>query len=589
VKTLLHKLQRQILLTDLRFQYILKNLSPRTKIIFIFLFLVLLGSFIVFLYDTDQHLSWEVPEAGGVLREGMIEAPRFINPVLAVTDTDRSLVSLIYSGLMRSNSKGGLIPDLAERYEVSEDKRCYKFVLKEGLKWSDNKPLTSDDVIFTIDLIKNPQTQSPRRASWEGVVVEKIDERNLRFCMERPYAPFLENTTIGIIPKHIWGEMRSEEIPLSDFNLKPIGSGPFKIEKINKSPSKIINSYTLVRNRNFSLGKPFIKKVIVKFFFLEEKLINAYLNGEIDSIAGISAEQMLELKKENSALKTLFLPRIFAVFFNQDNNLVFIDRAVREALDLAVDKRKILEEVLKNFGSILDGPLPPYGSVGGFETAGNEINHEKSLEKARLILKKSGWQINKDGVFEKRKKKKSKETMTLNFSLSTSNVADLVKTAELLKKDWEKLGARVEIKVYETGDLEQGVIRPRKYDALLFGEVLGRDPDPFAFWHSSQRDDPGLNVALYANITADKLLEEARTIYDADLREKKYREFEKVVKNDMPAVFLYSPHFLYILPQAVKGFDETFISVPSERFSQIYKWYLKTKRVWDLSFLGLSF
>ena len=202
------------------------------------------------------------------------------------------------------------------------------------------------------------------------------------------------------------------------------------------------------------------------------------------------------------------------------------------------------------------------------------------LEKAKTILKKAGWTTNSDGVLEKKKSKK--ETVRLEFSLSTSNLPDLVQTAQLLKENWEQLGARVNVKVYEIGDLEENVIRPRKYDCLLFGEIMGRDPDPFAFWHSSQRNDPGLNIALYANKTADKLMEEARSLGDTSQKEEKYRRLQEEIIKDNAAIFLYSPNFIYLLPDQLKGVNAASIITPPERFSDVYNWYLRTERVWKI-------
>ncbi len=145
---------------------------------------------------------------------------------------------------------------------------------------------------------------------------------------------------------------------------------------------------------------------------------------------------------------------------------------------------------------------------------------------------------------------------------------------------WEKINVKVNLRIFEIGDLNQNVIRPRKYDALLFGLMLGRDPDPFAFWHSSQRNDPGLNIALYTNITADKLLEDARVLSDTAKRKEKYQAFQEQVIKDNPAVFLYSPEYIYLVPKSLLGADTDTITVPSERFTQIYKWYIKTKKVW---------
>ncbi|MFC1751626.1 ABC transporter substrate-binding protein, partial [Patescibacteria group bacterium] len=292
-------------------------------------------------------------------------------------------------------------------------------------------------------------------------------------------------------------------------------------------------------------------------------------------------KNIVEIKKDKSFLKTYLLPRVFAVFFNQDDATVFTEKEVREALSLSVDRKKIIDNVLENFGTELVGPIPP-GSLGSTQTNSmtKDKSYEDNLEEAIQLLNKKGWKMDEEeGVLIK---KKGKSLTKLEFSLSTSDVADLVQTAYLLQDMWEKIGARVEIKIYEIGDLEQNVIRPRKYNALLFGEIMGRDPDPFAFWHSSQRNDPGLNIALYTSITADKLLESARTIFDTQEREEKYRKFQEEVISDNPAVFLYSPYFIHLLPQDIKGISEISITTPSERFSQVYNWYIKTQKIWKI-------
>jgi peptide/nickel transport system substrate-binding protein len=477
-------------------------------------------------------------------------------------------------------SENRLIPDLAENYEISEDGLCYTFTLKPNLLWSDNAPLTSDDIVFTIEQIKNPSAKSSKRASWEGVETEKINDETVRFCLEKPYAPFLENTTIGILPRHIWKDILPEQMPLSNFNVKAIGSGPYKIEKISRNSAGIITSYTLVANENFALQKPYLKKIVLKFYPSEKKLIEAYKQNSIDSLSAISPKNILKIKKDESFLKTYTLPRIFAVFFNQDTASVFAEKEVRKALSQSVDKKILINEVLQNFGVPINGPIPP-GSLGFVNIPTDKEGFEERLNKAKKLLEKNGWKMNEEEyVLEKKKKKKA--ALKLEFSLSTSNMPDLIQTAQLLKKMWGEIGAKVNLKIYEIGDLEQKVIRPRKYDALLFGEIMGRDPDAFAFWHSSQRNDPGLNIALYANITADKLLEEARTIFDTRKREKKYEEFQEEIIKDMPAVFLYSPHFIHLLPKAIMGLNQNSITISSERFSQIYNWHVKTKKVWKI-------
>jgi len=564
----------------LQFVYILRNFSLTEKIVFFTLAGIFTVSSILILWKISNYFSVEIPFNGGTLKEGLVGTPRFINPLLAISDTDRDLTSLIYSGLMRPDNKGGLIPDLVEKFEVSQDGLSYTFTLGANLVWQDNEPITSDDIIFTVQQAKDSQLKSPKRANWEGVETERINDREVRFVLSKPYTPFLENTTLGILPKHIWKEAISEQMSFSEFNIKPIGSGPYEIKNINRNSSGIVTSYEFKANKNFALGKPLISNLIIHFYSSEKDLLSAFQRGEIESVSAVNPSFLEKIKKNSVLLKTLSLPRVFGVFFNQNNAKIFIQKEVRDSLNLATDKKRIIDEVLQGFGVKLDYPIPP-GVFGALPEGEDSF----SIDKAREILQKNGWTFNEnDSVWEKSTGSgKKKETMRLEFSLSTSDAPELKQTGELLKSMWEKLGAKVNLKIFEIGDLNQNVIRPRKYDALLFGEVVGRDPDPFAFWHSSQRNDPGLNIALYTNIKVDKLLEEARTISDEAVRREKYEEFQKEVAQDTPAIFLFSPKFIYLLPDSLKGTGEMeSITIPSERFSQIYKWYIKTDKVWKI-------
>jgi len=179
-------------------------------------------------------------------------------------------------------------------------------------------------------------------------------------------------------------------------------------------------------------------------------------------------------------------------------------------------------------------------------------------------------------------KNKKKTTTTLQFSISTGNAPELTKTAELIKQDLSAVGVKVDIKTFELGNLNQSVIRPRQYDTLLFGQIINRESDLFAFWHSSQRKDPGFNVAIYTNPRVDKILEEAFTTINEQERIKKYAQFESEIKKDMPAIFLYSPNFVYVILDELKGFSISHIISPADRFSNIYSWYTKTQDVWKI-------
>lgn len=546
------------------------NLSEK---IFLSIFsLIFAISGIILLIKLNDSFLVEVPAFGGKFTEGVVGRPRFINPVLAVSDTDKDMVSLIYSGLLKTKEGGGFETDLAESFEIQEDGLVYDFILRDNAYFHDGKKVTTDDIIFTINKILDPVIKSPRSGNWEGVIVEKINDREIKFILKKPYALFQNALILGILPKHIWNNVSSEEFPFSEFNISPVGSGQYKIKKIEKNSGGIPTLITLESWSKYATGRPKIKNVIFKFFQNETELLSAYQNKEIDSVAGLSQKTAQTLLNNQNLIDKTPLPRVFGIFFNQNMAPVFLNKEVREALDVAAPRKKIIDEVLSGFGAPLNGPTP-----ANLETDSEKI--EGNIEAAKNELIENGWKANADGILEKKTKTGN---VVLQFSISTSDVPELKKTAEILKESWEKLGASITIKIFEAGDLSQNVIKLRKYDALLFGEIINTDSDLFPFWHSSERNDPGLNISLYANIVADKALE---NIQKETNREKKIEEEETLfseIKKDVPAVFLFSPYFIYMPAPKVKNIYLKEISAQNERFVNINDWFIETDKVWKI-------
>ena len=211
-------------------------------------------------------------------------------------------------------------------------------------------------------------------------------------------------------------------------------------------------------------------------------------------------------------------------------------------------------------------------------------SREDILKDIEASLAKDGWSKGPDGFLQKvtTGKNKKKTAADLAFSISTGNAPELTKAAELIRRELADIGMKVDIKTFEVGNLNQSVIRPRQYDALLFGQIINRESDLFAFWHSSQRNDPGLNVAMYTNAKVDKILEDASVTQNEQARIKKYAQFESEIKKDMPAVFLYSPNFIYALSGELKGLSISHITSPADRFSNIHLWYTGTENVWKI-------
>jgi len=531
------------------------------------------------LFQVNNSFLVEVPLQGGTLSEGVVGNPRFINPVLAFSEADKNLTALVYSGLVRIDTDGTIKNDLADSLKISEDGLTYTLHIRDGAVFQDGEPITTDDIEFTIQKIENPNLKSPLYGTWNAVTLNKIDSQTISFTLKKPYAPFIDNLTLGILPKHVWNNVTDDEFSFSQFNSLPIGSGPYKIASVERNAGGIPDYYDLAPFDKTSIQPPYIAHLIFRFYPSQTDLLNAYGSGEVSSLSGFSPEEASLLKNSNSKILSAPLPRVFGVFFNQNQNKALLDKAVRQALDLSAPKEAIVEDVLKGYGTPIDGPLP----AGLFPFSGNRSTTTPVSERTKValsILDKAGWKKNpQTGIFEKKTKD---ATLTLSFSISTGDAPELKAVAEKLRSAWNELGAKVDVLVFDTGDLNQNIIRPRKFDALLFGEVVGRDADVYPFWHSSERNDPGLNIALYANSKVDKLLTDARTATDASIRESDYKAFDQEIRSDLPAVFLYSPSFLYLVPNEVQHVVLGDLSTPQDRFLGVRNWYIETNKVWKL-------
>lgn len=559
------------------------SFSKKELMVFLGLALVLLFSTMAMLQNLNKYFMVSVPMRGGEISEGIIGTPRFINPILGFSDADKDMIALVYSGLMRKTADGLLIPDLAEKYDLSENGLEYTFTLKDNLTFHDGSPITTDDILFTINTIKDPVNKSPRKSNWDGVIVQKVDDKTISFILKQPYATFLENTTLGIMPVKLWA---GSPVELNDLNTKPIGSGPYVIKNVNKQSSGTVNYYDLIPFKNFALGKPYIKNLSLHFYLNEEDLVSALQNKEVSQISSLTPLNAEILKEKGYRVESSVLPRVFGFFFNQSQNQIFTDKKVIEAIDQAVNKNRIVNEVLEGYGTAIDTPIPPnmvvYQKLNSATT--ETLSHEEKLAQAESILAKDGWVKGENGFLQKTitDAKKKKVTTELSFSISTGNAPELARSAEMIRDDLVSIGMNVEVKTFDIGNLNQSVIRPRKYDTLLFGQIINHESDLFAFWHSSQRKDPGLNVAMYTNAKVDKILEEAFVTTNETDRIKKYVQFESEINKDMPAVFLYSPSFIYVVSNNLKGLEMDHIISPGDRFSNIYLWYTDTDNVWKI-------
>lgn len=556
------------------------------QLVFVVLASVFFVSTIAALWQTNEATLVAVPKNGGRHTEGIIGSPRFINPALATSDADRDLAKLVYAGLMTEGPDGTLVPELASGYTVSDDGKTYHFTLKENLVFHDGMPLTADDVVFSVEVMKNSAMKSPQFVHWEGVNVNRVDARTVEFQLPEPFAPFLENTTLGILPKHIWSGLTPDEFPHSEFNVTPVGAGPYRFEKVTRDTSGIPVLYDMTAFEHYALGAPHIRTFSFKLCRNEAELLDAFAQKTIDAFHGVAPDKLSLIPADQGRVTTLRAPlyRIFGVFYNHNKAQVFLHDEVREALEIVTPKSTIVAQVLAGYGTVLNGPLPPLHTTASssdeaLATAdqSGDVSNDP-IARARAVLEEAGWERPEEGGVYILKKKDGEERLA--FSLSTASTLELTRAAELVAAAWRMLGADVELKIFEPTDLTQNVIRPRRYDALLFGEVTGREKDLYAFWHSSQRNDPGLNIAQFADIEADTLLEKARTELNTEKQQELFNEIEKRITTARPGIFLYTPDFIYVTNGHTQNIKLSNITDPSDRLSSVHNWYVETDRVW---------
>lgn len=561
-----------------QFKYLPRYLSKKESIIAqiaLAVFVISLSFILIRVYQTITHT---VPQSGGSYTEALVGAPKYVNPILSQTnDTDMDLTRLIFSGLLKIDPDQQLVNDLAESYELSEDQKEYTVYLRKDAKFHDGEDLNADDILFTFESIQDTSYRSPLYLNFSGVGLQRIDDHTVKFILQEPFTPFLSSLTFGILPEHVWAEISPDSAYLAEYNLKPIGSGPFAFNNFTKDKNGNIKSYELKRFENNYSDKPYLEKISFRFYNDPITALEAAKNKHVDGVSFVPNESKEDLQKRNGSIEfhSLRLPQYTAVFFNQKNELLKT-KIVREALAHAVDKVMILQDALGGEGEIIHGPILP-----GYVGYNSEIKKfEFNLEEAKRILEEDGWEYPEPEEGEPASTVRVKDGAELAFAVSTINSPEYLATVEIIKQAWESIGVRLEVKEYSTKDIQKRVIKPRAYEALLFGEIVGTDPDPYPFWHSSQSRDPGLNLAVFYNKDIDQLLEEARKTNDEEQRRLKYLHFQNILADELPAIFLYNPVYTYGIDKKVKGLEGQYISTPSDRFSGIVNWYIKTNRRW---------
>lgn len=502
-------------------------------------------------------------KSGGVYVEGVIGNISTLNPLLAASEPEQAVSRLLFSSLYNYDVTGALHTDLAESMTV-KDNKVYTIKLRNAA-WHDGKKLTAEDVVYTINLIKNPQVRSPLRVNWLDISARAIDDSTVEFMLPAVYAGFSHALTFPVIPKHILQTVSPSSMREADFSSNPVGSGPFAVKRVQTSEST--SSTDVVRmepNTKYYGAVSTLSRLELRAYGNESLLVKAVNSGEVSAASGLSLSAADNIKSKQYSTKHWLLNKgVYLLMNNRSQTLQ--DARVRRALRYATDTSSIRATVGDNVAR-LDTPILQ-SQIAQKLPAAPDYN----LDKAKALLKEAGWTYNQ-GQW------KDKDGRPLAVAVTTSSGRDeYKKIVDTLKQQWSRLGVDVQLREIDTSSTTtsfvQSVLQPRDYDALLYELELGADPDVFAYWHSSQASASGYNFANYSNRTVDNDLVGGRSRTNSALRAAKYIQFVNQWLNDAPAIGLYQSVGSYVLNNGASIVEPRgSLNTMNDRYADVTTW-----------------
>jgi len=517
------------------------------------------------------------PEQGGVYTEGLVGSMGRLNPLLDWNNSaDRDVDRLLFSGLVRFDQRGLPQADLAASWGVTPDGTVYNFEIKPNAVWHDGQPVTADDILFTIDLIKSAGSFYPQDVKdlWGKITVEKLNDKTIKFTLPEPYVPFMDYLTFGVLPKHILESTPPEQIPNAEFNIKPIGSGPYKFDHLIIDNGGQITGVVLTVSQNYYGTAPYIEQVVFRYYPSSAAALDAYRQGDVLSVSRISWDVLnAALEEPNLSFYTSQMPQMSFVLLNLNSpDLTFFQNAkVRRALMSGINRSYIVNSLLAGQAVVSNSPILP-GSWAYYDgTEHFEYNPDAAID----LLKTEGYVIPAEGGDVR-----AKDGVLLAFTMTHPDDELHTKIAQTIQSEWAAIGVRVELQPMPYEQLVLDSLASRSYQAALVDIKYSRtpDPDPYPFWHQAEATG-GQNYSQWDNRAASEYLEQARVSADYTLRTRLYRNFQVVFSKELPSLPLFVPVSSYGVDVQVQGAQvASLLYEPSDRLGTFTSWYLLTRR-----------
>jgi len=524
--------------------------------------------------QTGFRLVSPVPTSGGVYNEALIGSLQRLNPVLDYYNAaDRDVDRLIFSSLIRFDDKGLPKADLAKTWGISYDGLTYNFELRENAKWHDGTPVKAEDVLFTIDLMRDPDSVLPEdiKKIWTDVEVVVLSDTLIQFKLQEAFTPFMDYLDFGILPKHILGGMTYMEMINSQFNLNPVGSGPFQFDSLIVENNQI-KGVILSSNPDYYLEPAFINDFVFRYYTDASSAYAAYQEGIVQGISKVSLEILPQvLKNSDLALYSAIEPRFSMVLFNLDNSDVSFlqDANIRKALLLTLDRRGMIDRILGGQGAIADVPVLP----NNWAYYHGITRTDQDVSAAEKMLKEAGYVIGENSNV------RSKDGVRLSFKMIYPDDETHAAIAQAIQADWLKVGVSVEIVPLSYDTLILDHLQPLTYEAALIDidYTNSPDPDPYPFWDQAEQSG-GQNYSQWENRTISQYLEEARVLLDTNERAKLYRNFQVVFADELPALPLFYPVYNYAVDKSIQGIRLGSWYDTPDRFNNVTQWYILAQK-----------
>ena len=495
-------------------------------------------SIVVAMFIYLRTLTVTVPKYNTTLNIGTVEQPRYFTPIYASSDVEKIISSLLYAGLYKKNISGNYDYDLAESIHKNEDGTEITVKLRDDASFANGQKITSDDVIFTYTLLSDPQVRAAEKVRYEGLSFEKVDDKNFVIKLKKPFPLIEELLTVGILSEKEYESRSLDGLVLSEVNQYPSPSGMYEVNDASLDSAGKVEKLELVSNSNYEGKRPYIKYINIQYYTNPEALMKAVNANKVDIAFDIEQDSLAQLSNKNYNKFTYALPRIVALFLNANKKDSFAKKDNREQIYYAIDR-----------GNFKDFGMPTFDMMPGSSDLSSSTVSEFS---------------------------------TTTFAITLPDMERRITTANKIKDMLAAKGIDVTLDIKDQNDLNQNIIRNRDYEALLSTIEIQAPSDLYAFWHSSQRNAPGLNISSYTSKTFDSHLETLKTASNQETINSELEKIRTEFYEEYPYIPLYTPTRNIIYSDELNAELPTAIISSRDLVTNINYWWNETEQVWPI-------